>query len=149
MEAPPFPLPDLSLLPVPDCPGGWKWVTAMRREIGEASPGKKRLAVLLIRVTYLAFLYPAKLPIQRLTPPPSALTPNILLVTQETGREGAACLLFVSAEISVLDLLHAGKSRMGESCRECSCLLLHYPSCSFSLLLAKSQRDFTLLVYSL
>lgn len=38
------------------------------------------------------------------TPPP-ALTPNILLVTQETGRGGAACLLFVSAEISVLDLL--------------------------------------------
>lgn len=45
---PTLPMPNLKSL-VPDCPRDWRWVTAMRREIREASPGKKRFAVLLIR----------------------------------------------------------------------------------------------------
>lgn len=99
---------------VPDCPGGWKWVTAMRREIREASPGKKRLAVLLIRVTYLAFLYPASKLIQRLATTLSCLIPQLVQLLKRQGGKGrpVSCLPVLRSG-PMPHLLHAGK-RIGE-----------------------------------
>lgn len=104
---PTIPIPTLVF--VPGCPGGWRWVTAMRREIREANPRKKRLTILLVRVP----LYSTTLAIQILTPP--SLQPQPFHFILNKQKEPSYLILASAGIKPQADLPYAGGRKIQQN----------------------------------